>query len=467
MGKHEQRDELFDPPVPKSEAEHPGLHVADVMRKDDIPPPATLLDNSGLTIGTEPIPASRYFSQEFADLERDKLWPKVWQFACWGYDIPNPGDIHVYRILDRSVLLVRQRDGSVKAFINACLHRGRELCEADDHQGELKCPYHFFTWGLEGGLKFVPSQWDFPQVDAKNFQLPEVRIEEWNGFLFINFDKDAMPLKHYMGRMVEQWKDWDFSATRFKAVHVEKQLSCNWKTGQDAFIEGFHAFASHSQGAALSPSECPQVDVYEDSPHTNRFHILIGYPSTSMPVQPDPQTIVEIMCANLLPEAMGTDEARLQPGEDSRAAIARIYRKFYSKNYGVDTSNLSTAEALDALSYFVFPNFMPWPSWSFPLIYRFRPGATPDTCIWDIMLFLPFEGERPPSAEVIRLGLDDSLLDVAALGPVAMILHQDAVQVPAVQRGMKNLVSGLVNPSRYQEMRIRHYHQTLEKYLGL
>src|SRR5690606_30193471 len=133
-----------------------------------------------------------------------------------------------------------------------------------------KCPYHYFTWGLEGELKWTPSKWDFPQVEEEKFRLPEVRVGEWNGFIFINFDDEASSFEEYMGpRWIDHWKDWDFNK-RYKAVHVEKHINCNWKTGQDAFIEGFHAFASHSQGAAFSSEDCGQVDIWPDSPHMSR-----------------------------------------------------------------------------------------------------------------------------------------------------------------------------------------------------
>jgi nitrite reductase/ring-hydroxylating ferredoxin subunit len=459
--------DLYDPPALPAEDIRPSIFVNDVLRRDKVKPPQTLLESANYTLGTAPIPAARYFSQEFFELERQKLWPKVWQYACWTHDIPNPGDIHVYRILDRSVLIVRQRDGFLKAFLNACLHRGRELCEEHTHRNELKCPYHFFTWNLEGKLKWVPSQWDFPQIERDNFRLPEVRVEEWNGFVFINFDKQAPSLKQHFGpRMIEQWKSWNYQ-NRYKSLHVQKRIQCNWKTGQDAFIEGFHAFASHSQGAAIAPDDCSQQDIYPDDPHISRFHICIGYPSPRLNPPPAPQEVFEMLCAGFLPEALGTADGRMQEGEDSRDAAARIARKSYEKMLGIDASKLSAAEALDAISYFVFPNFMPWPTLAYPLVYRFRPAESPDWCIWDTMLFLPFEGERPPSAEIIKLGPEDPLENVAGLGGLALVLHQDAVQLPAVQRGMKNLASGQLTLTEYQEVRIRHYHRTLEQYLCL
>jgi phenylpropionate dioxygenase-like ring-hydroxylating dioxygenase large terminal subunit len=443
--------------------------VETVRRDDAIPPPAALAEQSDLRLGTGPIPAARYFSREYFELEKERLWPRVWQFACWGYDIPNPGDVHVYRILDRSVLIVRQRDGSLKAFHNACLHRGREICERSGHRAQLKCPFHFFTWSLAGELKWVPSKWDFPQIDEARFRLPEVRLEEWNGFVFINFDQDAMPLARYIGRMARDWERWDFS-NRFKAVHVVKRIRCNWKTAQDIFIEGFHSFASHPQYAVSSPEDSSQLDVYADEPHTSRFQTVIGVPAPRLNPQPTPDEVFDSVCnvalPEMLPEAIGTEEARLQPGETARAGIERIYRRAYGRNFGMDTSGMTTTEVVDPIAYFIFPNTMPWPSLAFPLFYRLLPDAEdPEWCTWETMMFTPFKGERPPSAPIIHLGPEDSFEDIG-LGAMGLLFQQDANQLPAIQRGMHNLVDCVLNIGEYHEIRIRHYHRTLDQYLG-
>ena len=453
-----------DAPTLPPEPVRPVITAATVRGEDAIPPP-DILAESDVRLGTAPIPASRYYSRSYFELEKERLWPKVWQFACWGQDIPNPGDIHVYRILDRSVLIVRQRDGTLKAFHNACLHRGREICEQHGQRSELKCPYHFFTWDLAGALKWMPTKWDFPQVDDAQFRLPEVRLEEWNGFVFVNFDREAIPLRQYMGRMASEWARWDFS-DRYKAMHVEKRIRCNWKTAIDAFIEGFHSFASHPQYLASSPDDCSQQDVYADEPHVSRYQAIIGVPSPRMDPQPSPQECFENVCGLVLPEAIGTEEGRLQPGENVRAGLTRIYRTFYNQAYGLDTTGMSTTELIDQVAYYIFPNTMPWPTLSYPLFYRMLPDPDdPEWCTWETMLFVPFKGERPASAPVLKLGPDDSFEDFG-LGEVGTLFQQDAEQLPAVQRGMHNLVNGQLTLTEYLELRIRHYHQTLGQYLG-
>ena len=458
---------LFDPPALPREDDHPGFTMQSVLENDRHQGPSHLREDMQRRLGTEPIPASRYYDPEWAKLERDKVWMKTWQMACWSYDIPNPGDIYVYRILEKSVLIIRQRDGSLKALVNSCLHRGRELCDKHSSESELKCPYHYFTWALDGAVKWIPSKWDFPQIEEDKFRLPEIRLAEWNGFVFVCFDNDAPSLEDYLGkRMLDHWQSWDCHK-RYKAVHFEKHINCNWKTGQDAFIEGFHAFATHSQGAIYSSEDCGQVDIFEDAPHISRFVLPLGIPSHRLEPQPtDEEVFGLIVGAATLRDVGNQPDARLEPGESLRHGYARLARSKLASDCGLDPDTISDCEAIDAISYFVFPNFMPWGSLTYPLVYRFRPGKDPDWCIWEAMLLRPFKGERPPSCETIVLGPDDPLRDVEALGGLALVLHQDAVNLPLVQSGMKTLEKDEMAVSEYQELRIRHYHALLSEYIA-
>jgi phenylpropionate dioxygenase-like ring-hydroxylating dioxygenase large terminal subunit len=436
---------------------------------DSIPPEPTVLESTEVTLGTKPLDAKRYYSQEFFDLENTKLWPRVWQYAAWAYDIEKPGDIAVYRNAGRSALIVRQRDGSVKAFANSCLHRGRELCtEEVQNQELLRCPFHGFTWNLEGSLAWYPCKWDFPQVTPETHRLPEIRCEEWNGFIFINFDNDAKPLNTYLGKMVEQWAstpNWDFHK-RFKAVHVNKRMNLNWKVAQEAFIESFHAFFSHPGTEHSGDSVSAQYDVWEDEPHFSRMISAMARPSAHLVPPPSDDKILDEYLANFAPELIGTEEGRCQPGETVREAGARLSRTVYQQRTGVDMSAQPASYTLDTIEYFVFPNFFPWPSIGAPLVYRFLPGDSPEKCTFEVSLFIPFSGERPPSAKTIHVDEAGSLGDVPELGALGWILQQDVDNLESMQRGLRASIANKITLSRYQEVRIRHYHQTLDKYLS-
>jgi phenylpropionate dioxygenase-like ring-hydroxylating dioxygenase large terminal subunit len=445
----------------------PAIEANRILLSDPVPPPQTLLEPSEYVPPIIGIETKRYVSQEFHDLEMARLWPRVWQFACWGYDIPNAGDISVYRCAGQSVLIVRQKDRSVKAFRNSCLHRGMELCTQPTHQKELRCPYHAFTWALDGSLTWVPARWDFPQIEDAKTRLPEIRVHEWNGFVFINFDPAAPSFESYFGRMLTQWSDsgWDFH-NRYRVVTVEKQLNCNWKVALDAFIETLHVYATHPQAAALIPDTCTQYDVYADEPHFSRFHTLTGHPSENIFPEPSPQEVLDCYTETYYPEAFGTAEGDLATGENVRQALHRLASKTYQDRLGIDISKLPDSETLDGTEYFMFPNTLIWPSLANPLGYRFRPGATPDTSVWETMIFLPFAGERPPSGPIIKVGVDESMAEIKELGIFAPLLQQDTENLARMQSGLKSSASGSLTLSRYQEARIRHYHETLGHYVA-
>lgn len=141
------------------------------------------------------VPKARYVSREFAQLEAEKLWKRVWQIACREEEIPRPGDFVEYEIVEQSVLVVRQTDGSVAAFHNACLHRGRQLAKELGHRGEcFTCPYHAWRYALDGTLVHVVDRDDFGDAPLEGLRLAPVRAECFGGFVFVNLDADAEPL---------------------------------------------------------------------------------------------------------------------------------------------------------------------------------------------------------------------------------------------------------------------------------
>ncbi len=161
-----------------AEARSPGLTFQDLLDADTHPVPDVLRLESPRYFGSEDIPIERYTSREWHRREVDQLWSKVWQFACREEHIPEPGDYIVYDIAELSFLVVRQHDGSIKSYPNACLHRGRQLKEYDGRCSEIRCAFHGFAWALDGNLLDVPAAWDFPHVDQRpdDFTLPECAV---------------------------------------------------------------------------------------------------------------------------------------------------------------------------------------------------------------------------------------------------------------------------------------------------
>jgi hypothetical protein len=162
-----------------------------------------------------------------------------------------------------------------------------------------------------------------------------------------------------------------------------------------------------------------------------------------------------------------TQGAPPEPGASARHVIADATRQTISTETGRDVP-MSDAEAVDAVEYFVFPNFMPWPSYTTPLVYRFRPnGSDPESSIVDIMLLQPVPASgRPPAARMHVLEPGETFLDAPELGYLGRILNQDFSTLPRVQRGLRASVRDRLTLAHYQESRIRHFHATLTSYVG-
>ncbi len=144
------------------------------------------------------VPRERYFDADFFALEARQLWSRVWQMACRLEEIPEANDFVEYEILDQSILVVRAEDGGVRAFQNACRHRGvRFAAGRGNCAAGFTCPFHGWCYGPDGRNTFVPQAKTFAEHNLQpgDLDLVGVRCEAWGGFVWINLDDDAPPLR--------------------------------------------------------------------------------------------------------------------------------------------------------------------------------------------------------------------------------------------------------------------------------
>jgi len=159
--------EAFKDLDPDTMPRSPGITYQQLLDQDSREVPEVLRLQSPKDMGVVEYSVSRYTSKEWHDKEVEHLWKKVWQMACREEEIPLPGDHMRYDIAGMSFIVVRTEAGDIKAFPNACLHRGRMLKEFDGNATELRCAFHGFCWNLDGSLHDIPADWDFPQIDQK------------------------------------------------------------------------------------------------------------------------------------------------------------------------------------------------------------------------------------------------------------------------------------------------------------
>jgi nitrite reductase/ring-hydroxylating ferredoxin subunit len=152
-----------------------GLSYQALLDTDTHPVPKVLRLESPIVPGFTRVPVERYVSRDFHELEVQKVWKRAWQMACREEELPEVGDSIVYDVAGLSFLLLRSEPGRIQGFYNACLHRGRQLREVGGRVEEIRCAFHGWCWNLDGSLKQVTCAWDFPDVRAEDYRLPEGR----------------------------------------------------------------------------------------------------------------------------------------------------------------------------------------------------------------------------------------------------------------------------------------------------
>jgi nitrite reductase/ring-hydroxylating ferredoxin subunit len=440
--------------------------VQDILRRDGMPAAPPFLGESFRFQGDADIPYARYLSPDFARLEMERLWPRTWQWACRVEQIPEPGDFAVYDVGPHSLVIVRGGDGVIRAFFNSCLHRGTKLKpSASCGSAEtLRCPFHGWTWTLEGRLDRVRCPWDFPQVDPDAFGLPQAQVAEWGGFVFINMDPAAPPLADQLGILPAHFRDWPLD-DRYIAVHVEKVLPCNWKLALEAFIENYHTAETHPQLLAAGGDENTQYDTFGAT--VGRFIAPKGVPSPSLQRHVSEEEMLGSMVRD--PSVLGGGRIAIPPGGTARTVMADHLRRTLGTAYGLDLSGRSTSEMIDTIEYNLFPNMVLFLGITLPLAYRFRPLASPDRCLFDLMFLKPVPAgqPRPAPAEPVRVGIDESYGIVPGIdAAVARIYDQDTGNLRAQQEGMAAGRKPGQTLAVYAESRIRQLHATLDTYLN-
>ena len=441
----------------------PGPSWQDVLDQDSRPVPDFLRAESPYLNGFGDIPKDRYLSREWHEKEKACLWSRVWQFACREEQIPEVGSYIVYEIADQSYLVTRVSEDEIKAYPNVCLHRGRLLKTYDGRCSEFRCPYHGFAWHLDGELKHIPAEWDFPHLEARSedMALPEVKVGTWAGFVFINPDPEAESLQDFLGEeILRHFERWDLE-NRYIQAHVSKIVNCNWKIANEAFSEGFHVNATHPQGMTYTGDPQSQVDIWGN---TARNISPKGIPCPLLSFVPTEE--------QMLRDALDVREGEPLPipfedGETMRTALSRAGRERFRDSFGDRVDDLTDAEFLDAWVYTVFPNFMPWGAFN-RIFYRFRPnGDEHESCIFEIFYLAPFSGDRPPPATETKLGPSDPWTDAQELEKLAMVAEQDTFNMQRVHQGLKVLRREGVLLSRYQESIVRWRQDLIQKYVEL
>ena len=256
----------------------------------------------------ETLPPFCYTSQAFYAREVERIFLKEWNLIGRDDRIPKAGDYFALDFAGVPVIVVRGKDGVVRALANTCRHRGAKVMAGEGNCAALRCPYHSWTYALDGTLKGAPEMDATIGFDKADFALLPIRLETWAGFMFINFDSGAVPLMTFLGDLPEKLAPYhfeDMTCTR----RAEYDLACNWKIYVENAMESYHVptvhmssiqkqkrdhnppiatgggycglFTRHEGSRAILPGETgfPHIPTLVGDTGEGSFYVLI-YPST-------------------------------------------------------------------------------------------------------------------------------------------------------------------------------------------
>ena len=414
-------------------------------------------------IGTPPqrptlVPAERYYSPAFAQLEVQRMWPRVWQVACTVDHVAEPGDYFEYRCGPYSVLIVRGDDGTLRAFQNVCRHRGNSLCAGSGAGlGELRCGYHGWTWDLCGVLKRVPNRKGFGTLQMSELPLVTVRVDTWERLIFVNLDVDAAPLADFL-EAVPQDIAWlglgDFRCYGTMTIEVD----ANWKTIADGFSETYHVQTLHPElHRCMDDVYAPQM-IWG---HTGKSEQLYGVPSPHLKHTPTEAEVWDAyVCTQgaLMGVAEGTPFPGDQHGWSAKDVIAERTRAFAASR-GVDLSWASTDQVMRLHQYNVFPNLTLLANADHLTVMAARPGPDPDHGEFVMLLWT----RMPPGAPRIKPADVRMTANEAEPG---LVMTQDINVLAGLQRGLHQPGFTHLRLSN-EERRVINMHRNLERYLDL
>ncbi|GGD78876.1 aromatic ring-hydroxylating oxygenase subunit alpha [Croceicoccus mobilis] len=415
------------------------------------------------------ITGDRYWSREFADREWEHMWTKVWHVGGRTAQLEEAGDFITHDFRHESVLMVRQHDGSIKAFLNVCQHRGNLLVNTDEGgvNGQFTCPYHNWKWGLDGMLEEVQDPEDFPKGDpCGKLKLHELACDTWGGFIFFSFNPDPKPLLDYLdpaptllaNRDLDNW---------VRVVRRKLRVNTNWKFASDNFNEAYHIPAVH-------PQFMPMID---DHYSTTVFEM---YPSGH-----------NRMIEKLQPSSRYEDAQQMKPlwaqvlsewdidpndydgrAQEGRKALQEARRRLGPSRGYKYFENFTDDELTDQLHHTLFPNLTLTGTPEGLHVFRTEPDADdPNWSTFDYWYLVPkVEGQTEVATlygmrpyEEAELETDD-YADYEANIAQGDFLTQDLSLAVTQQRGLHSMgfkgayLSG-------QEARVARFHEVLNDYL--
>ncbi len=400
----------------------------------------------------------RYFHRDFFDLEAEKLWPRVWQMACRLEEIPAPHDFAEYEFLDQSVVVVRTEDMGVRAFQNACRHRGVRYVEGRGNCARgFVCPFHGWCYGADGANTHVPAAKTFAahNLQPGDIDLVPVRCETWGGCAWINLDDEAPSLRQCIepvATMLDAWKVDSLRTEWWSAC----RLPVNWKLAEEAFVEQYHVVETHPQLRIASRYAPPRKEVFDARTYVDADIQYLRTMSEGMAgmVHANDVRVAERLRGISLPA-----DADAAMAAWNRALNDAVFEWHRDAGHDVPDFNDLEARGFNAPMGYVFPHYFVLPMYSSASSYRFRPLGPEETLmeIWSLTRFA--QGCEPPApAPPERWEADDPRWPP--------IPRQDFSNLPRQQKGLHARGFEYMRLSPTMEGHISNFERTIDRFLA-
>jgi phenylpropionate dioxygenase-like ring-hydroxylating dioxygenase large terminal subunit len=410
------------------------------------------------------ITADRYISRDWMELENRHLWPKVWHLGGVIAELEEPGDVIRHNFGKESVIMVRQDDGSVRAFYNTCPHRGNRLILGDATSvPRITCGYHGWQFDLDGTLAKVQDPDDFAGGNpCGKVHLAELRCDTWGPFVWWCMDDDVPPLLDWLAPYPEKLAGYGLE-NWVRVLNVSADCEFNWKIIRDNFNESYHLPTIHPELSTFINDGLPTT-VFEMYPTGHNAMWMIGHQATTRSDHVSGEVPADLAGAA---QAWGIDPADYtgRTGE-IRAAVIEAKRRLGPSRGYTSYETMTDQQLVDYFHCTMFPNLTLTMSPEQCQILRTEPHPTdPEKCVFQHWcLYPPVEGMKDVYTPVGMASLEHDAIrrhstygDGVSLGYVA---DQDLSIGTSQQQGLNSRgFKGCLLPG--QEKRVQRFHELL------
>lgn len=224
----------------------------------------TTFSRARASAGARTLDARWYCDPDVFAREDERIFARSWIVAGRIDEFAESGAFKTVEIAGESLIVVRGADRELRAFFNVCGHRGTRICQerAGRFGGSIRCPYHAWTYGLDGRLMAARYMDDTPDFDLEDYALPTAHVAEWGGFVFVNLAPDARPFDDALAPLIGRFTPWHLETLRI-ARTIEYDVAANWKLLFQNYSECYHCAVIHPQLERLSPWDSGRNDLHE------------------------------------------------------------------------------------------------------------------------------------------------------------------------------------------------------------